>query len=108
MKRYNNQGQIETISSKMVFDMIEKNGEGNFSGYSIYEITNKSDEKAFRVDCGFDGSFEIRRIDGEEEFDLKCNDWIWVKGTIYTYSSCSTIFAGYPFLPIEKAYDKLK
>ena len=109
MKRYKEGTlDIETISAKMVFEIVDKHGEKNLAGISIYETTNEDCDKRYRVDCGDLGSFEIVRLAGEEDYDLKHNDWIWVEGTIYRYTSCSTTYNGYPYLPIEKAYDKIK
>ena len=107
MKRYNKQGNLETISAKMVFNLVDQLGEGNHSGVSIYDTTNSDCEKQYRVVCGEIGSFEICKSDGEEEYDLKQNDWVWVEGTVYRYHSLSTTYGGYPYLPIEKAFDEL-
>lgn len=108
MKRYNKKGDVETISAKMVFELIEKIGEGNYTKFSIYDTTNEDCEKQYRVDCGDIGSFEVSRLSGEEEYDLKYNDWVWIEGIIYRYHSCSTTYAGYPYLPIQKAFDYVK
>ncbi len=107
MRRYDKKGDIETISAKMVFELIEKTGVGNYGGFSIYDTTNEDYEKRYRVDCGDLGSFEINKTLGEEEYDLKYGDWIWVEGVKYRYHSCSTTYNGYPYLPIEKAYDSI-
>lgn len=107
MKRNNSKGTLETISAKMVFDLVHGLGEGNHSGFSIYDTTTDSEEKRYRVDCGGIGSFDIAMFSGEEEYNLKYDDWIWIEGIIYRYTSCSTTYNGYPYLTIEVAYDKL-
>jgi hypothetical protein len=108
MRRYNNKGEVETISAKMVFELIEKMCEGDRDGVSIYDTTDEECEKRYRVDCGEDGTFGIAKISGEEEYELKKDDWVWVEGVVYRYTSFSTTYNGYPYLPIEKAYDKCK
>lgn len=108
MKRGNSKGEVETISAKTLFGTVLKKGEGQHGSFHIYKTSDYTDDAIrFRCDMGEDGSFEVSKEEGEDEWDTKYNDWIWVKGTIYKYHSCSTTYAGYPYLPIDKAYDLL-
>jgi hypothetical protein len=98
----------ERISAKDVFALVEAKGEGNHDGFSIYDVTPSDEDnmvQRFRVDCGDLGSFEVTKMDGDEEYSIIRNDWIFIEGIFYRYSSSSF---GYPNLPIEKAYDFLK
>ncbi len=113
MTRYNNKGEIETISAKMVFHIVEKIGVGSLGvkdngGIDVYLMENTENEKRFVIDCGKGVRFSITRLIGKEEYELKNNDWIWVEGDTYQYTSYSTTFNGAPYLPIDKAYDKIK
>lgn len=105
MKRYNKSGEVEMVTAKMVFEFIQYDGYKHTNRFSSYIVADNDEELRYRVDCGEIGSFEVTMRSGEEEFDTKLNDWIFIEGTIYSYHSCSTTFAGYPYLPIEKAYD---
>lgn len=82
MKRYDKKGDVETISAKMVYELIESIGESTHKGISVYVTKRDETEDAYRVDCGTIGSFEIRKLQGEEEYDLKYHDWVWVEGVI--------------------------
>lgn len=108
MRRYNTKAEVKTISAKMVFELVEKIGEGDHNGFSVYDTTNEDCEKQYRIDCGDIGTFGIAKLSGEEDYDLKIDDWVWVEGIIYRYTSFSTIYNGFPCLPIQKAYNKIK
>lgn len=109
MKRYSNDISMKMIriSAKDIFDSVEKIGIGNHLDLSIYDVSSDSDIKRYRVDCGEIGSFEVTKLQGDEEFDLKSHDWIYIEGPFYRYSSLSTNFSGYPNLTIDKAFDFL-
>ena len=101
----------ERISAKDVFALVEAKGEGNHDGVSIYDVTPSDEDnkvKRFRVDCGDLGSFEVTKMDGDEEYSIIHNDWIFIEGIFYRYHSLRSDYNGYPNLPIEKAYDFLK
>jgi len=105
MKRYDKKGNIQTVSAKMVFDIIAKFGESEQSKFSIHDIIDEDCEKRFRVYCGDLGGFEVTKVNGDEEYSVTHNDWIWIEGVFYKYHSLSSNFNGYPNLPIEVAYD---
>lgn len=111
MKRYrkapNPDLEMEEITSKDLFEIINHLGESNRDGYSIYEIisADDSDTLRYRVDCGDAGSFEISKHNGEEEYCPRRQDWVWVEGTIYKFSCLSTTYAGYPHIELFRAYD---
>lgn len=111
MKRYkagaNKKLKMENISEKSIFDLVEKHGEGVHDGFHIYTIHENEERKVYRCDTGDTGSFETIKLSGEEEYDLKTNDWIWVEGVIYRYNCLSTTYNGYPILPINEAFDLL-
>lgn len=112
MKRYkknpNPKMELETISAKLLFDLVEKIGEGVHDGYHIYDVTHGDDmKKRWRCDMGDNGSFEVSHYEGEEEWDMINRDWVWVEGDIYRYTSLSSNYNAYPTLPIDKAFDIL-
>ena len=101
--------QNELISAKKIFILVENLGEGLHINNSIhiYEIDDEKCEKSYRCDCGDYGSFEIKKHNGYEEYNMKNHDFIWIEGIIYTYHCLSTNFSGYPVLPKEKVFDLL-
>lgn len=101
--------ELETISAKSVFDLCEKLGAGKHTGVDIYLI--KTDDSRVSYRCNFSekaAAIEVsKKTTAGYEYELKSNDWIWVEGTVYTYSSCATTFNGSPLLRIEDVYDEL-
>lgn len=115
MKRYNKNSpphliELETISAKKVFDLVENLGLGKHGEVEIWLIPDTDNECkiSYRVNIEKKGYFQISSVHTTEEFELKYGDWINVIGHIHHYHSCSTTFNGDPFLRIEDAYDLLK
>lgn len=92
------------MNASNIFELIQRKGEGNYDDYSVYFVRD-DDDKIYRVDCGDSGSFEIAKMSGEEEYNIKLNEWIWIEGEYYRYTCLSSTYSGYPILPIKKAWD---
>lgn len=92
------------MNAKIIFGIIDSFGEGNFEEFSIYSIKNEfmsESEESYRVDCADKGSFEISKLDGQEEYNLKSDTWIFVYGITYSFNCLSTTYAGYPILTMK-------
>lgn len=108
MKVYDKKGELFTISAKSIFEMVDNLGVGAHTPIYIYKISSELNEIRYHVDSGNgDGLFEISMVENDDEFDLKNHDWVYVSGPIYKYTSLSTTFGGLPYLPIDKAFNKL-
>ncbi len=74
----------------VIYEDVQKNG------FHIYKV----EDDRFRIDCGDKGSCEVSEHEGEEHFNLKEDDWLWVEGKWWYYMSMSEHNDEYPELLI--------
>lgn len=87
---------------KELFDLVLNIGEGVHDGFHIYQI-GEEDGTEYRCDLGENGSFEIKKEEGFEDFDDRLRVWFWNEETNYSYRDWHESIEEYPELQIDKA-----
>lgn len=81
----------------------------DYENASIYRVDDHiGEEIRYRVDLKEMGSFEISKKDGEEEYRINLDKWVYVEGEIYSFLCISTSAAGNALINPSEAYAALK
>ena len=80
---------------KALFELCDLSQDMNIVGVSIYPV-ELDDRKCFRIDMGEKGSAEVFEHEGDEQYCLKNDEWVYVENKHWTFRCLSEIHDEYP------------
>jgi len=86
---------ITEESIKDLFEKCELFQDYNINNVSIYPVES-SEKVGFRIDIRGKGSAEVFEHEGDEQYCLKNDEWVYVENKHWTFRCLSEIHDEYP------------